>query len=157
MAALHEPTSTPASLSYPGDVQPTRPREWPSRGCGLGHVRGRPEAESRISVADEYIPASKHRCSHCRDANRHGHARVFDALLTLTVLSLLPDEAVLHLVFLTSQTQSFNNLSGRLLTWHDSCTLVVAGCLRNRFEIMRSHACHPQRQSSGGGNTQDVS
>jgi hypothetical protein len=55
-----------------------------------------------------------------------------DALLTLTELSLLADKAVLHLVFLSSKSQSFTNLSGGSLTWHDSCTFVVAGSLKNR-------------------------
>src|ERR1700733_8339950 len=46
-----------------------------------------------------------------------------------------------NLLFLSSQSQSFTNSSGRSLTWHDSCTFVVTGRSRNRFEITRSQLC----------------
>jgi hypothetical protein len=68
-----------------------------------------------------------------------------DALLTLTGLSSAAEQAVLHLVFLSSQSQSFTNLSGGSLTWHDSCTAVVAATLGTRFEIRRSQRAMPQR------------
>ena len=57
-----------------------------------------------------------------------------DALLTLTALSSVADKVVFHLAFLSSLSQSFPYSSGRSLTWHDSCTFVPAGNLRNRFE-----------------------
>jgi len=50
-----------------------------------------------------------------------------DASLTLTELSLLADKAVLHLVPLSSKSQSFTDLSGGSPTWQDSCTFVAAG------------------------------
>jgi acyl-CoA reductase-like NAD-dependent aldehyde dehydrogenase len=55
--------------------------------------------------------------------------------MTLTELSMLADKAVLHLVYLSSHSQSFTNARGGSFTWHDSCTFAVGGSLRNQLEI----------------------
>jgi len=65
-----------------------------------------------------------------------------DALLTLTELSLLADKTASTWYFYPLNLNHLPNLSRGTLTWHDSCTFVVAGSLRNRFEIRRSQACH---------------
>jgi hypothetical protein len=50
-----------------------------------------------------------------------------DALLTLTGFPSVADEAVLQRQFLSFQSQQFTNPSDGSLTWHDSCTLLIAG------------------------------
>jgi hypothetical protein len=82
-----------------------------------------------------------------------------DALLTLTELSSVADSALLYLVFLSSQSQSLTSLSGGSLSWHDSCTFVVAGGLFQVWiqKLEGAKRAIPQRQSSNRRSTQDLS
>ena len=102
--------------------------------------------------------ASGHSLSVAPDAEGlvNGVPDKIDALLTLTDLSLQFDKPFCNLVFLPSQSQSFSNSSGRSLTGTIRAHS-PGDSLTNRSAGKRSVHAIPQRQSSNGRSTQDLS